>query len=95
MVFGSETLVSSRRHNSELMVLGYGRLMQLFEGEVGRLLGLALQVRDGFPAYRQLSYECEYCEGIVVRNCSSSHNFYVFEVFRNLDLSEKNFLMVC
>ena len=34
VVFCSETLVSSRRHISELMVAGFDRPMQLFRGEV-------------------------------------------------------------
>ena len=41
---------------------------------------------DGFSAYRQLSYECGCCEVIIIRICSSSHNFYVFGVYRNKDI---------
>ena len=76
MVFCSETLVSFRRHISELMVTGSGRPMQLRRGGVHRLRGFAVCVRDSFSAYRQGSYECGYCEPIVVRICSISHNVY-------------------
>ena len=48
-------------------------------------------MRDGFSGYRQRGYECGYCEVIRVRICSSSHNFYVFGVYRTPDLSGKIF----
>ena len=55
--------------------------MQLLKGDVDRFRGLALYVRDDLSAYRQGSYECGYCEVIVVRICSSSHNyFYVVDM---------------
>ena len=50
---------------------------------------MAVYARDRFSAYRQRSYKCGCCEIIVVRICSSSHNFYVFGVYRNSDLSDK------
>ena len=86
MVFCSVTLVSSMRHISELMVEGYGRPTLLLKDEVDRFRGFALYVRESFPTYRRRSYECGCCEVIVVRICSSSHNFYVFGVHRNPDL---------
>ena len=42
VAFCSETLVSSRLLISELMVPGFGRLMQLLRGEVDRFRGLWL-----------------------------------------------------
>ena len=92
--FCLETLVSSRRLIPELMVPGFYRPMQLLKGEIDRFRGLTVYVRDGFSAYRQRSFECECCKVIVVRICSSSHNFYVFGVYRNPDLSDK-ILTVC
>ena len=86
-VFFSETLVSPRPHISELMVPGFGKPMQLLRGEVDWVQGSAVYVRDDFSAYRQLGYECGCC----VKICSSSHNFYVFGVFRNLDISDNIF----
>ena len=73
----SETLVSSRRHISKPRFPGFGRRMQLLRSEVVRYRGLAVCVRDGFSAYRQHGYECGCCEVLVVRICSSTHNFYV------------------
>ena len=72
------------------MIPGSSRPMQLFRGEVVRFRGLAVYVRDGFSAYRQRSYECGCCEVIVVKICSSTNDFYVFGVYRKLDLSDKN-----
>ena len=43
---------------------------------------------DDFSAYRQRSYECNRCTVIVVGVCIS-HHFYVFDVYRNTDLSDK------
>ena len=91
MCFCSETLVSSRRHISDLMVPGFDRPMQLLRGEVDRLRGLTVYVRDDFSAYRQRSYECGWCDVIVFKICSSSHNFYVLGVYRNPDLSNNFF----
>ena len=54
--FCSETLVSYRRNISEPIVLGFGRPMQLLNGEVDRFRGLAIYVRDSFSAYRQRGY---------------------------------------
>ena len=48
-------------------------------------------MRDGFSAHRQRGYEWACCEVIIVRICSSSHNFYVFGVYQNPDLSDKVF----
>ena len=87
--FCSETLVSSRRHISELVVLGLGIPMHLLRGEVDQFRELAVYERDYFSAYRQRGYECGYCyKVIVVRIDSSSHNFYVFVVYRNPEQSE-------
>ena len=75
VAFCSETLGSSRRPISELMVLGFGRLM--LRGEVDQFRGLPVYVRDGSAAYRHCGYECGCCEVIVVKIYSSSHYFLV------------------
>ena len=72
--FCSEILFSFRRHFSELMVPSFGKPMQLLNGEIDWFRGLAVYMRDGFSAYRLRNYECGYCEFIVVRICSNSHN---------------------
>ena len=64
---------------------------QPLRGEVNQFRGLAVYVCDSFSVYRQCDYECGCCEVIVVRNCSRSHNFYVFGVDRNPDLWGKFF----
>ena len=91
MVFCSETLVSSRRPTSELIVPGFGRPMQLLNVEDEQFRGLTPYVREGFSVYRQRSYECSCCEVVDDINCSSSYNFYVFGVYQNSDLSVKIF----
>ena len=73
------------------MVLGFGRPMQLLRGGVDRFRRLTEYVRGGFSAYRQRNYECGCCEVIVLRICSTTHNFYVVNVHRNLDLSDNFF----
>ena len=69
-----------RRHIFDLIIAGFSRPMQLLKDEVERFRGLAAYVRHGFSAYRQRNYKCGCCEVILVRICSSSHNFYVFGV---------------
>ena len=48
-------------------------------------------MRDGFSAYKQRGYKCGCCEVIVIKICSSSHNFHVFGLYRHSALSEKVF----
>ena len=72
MVLISETLVSSRRHVSELMVPNFGRQMQLLKGEIDWFRGLTLYVRECFSAHRQYIYECGCCQVVVVTICRSS-----------------------
>ena len=90
-MFFSETLISSRRHISELMTPGFGRLMQVLKSEVNRYRELAVYVRDSLSPYRQRSYEYGCCKIMVFRICSNRHNFYVFGVYRNSGLSENTF----
>ena len=68
--------------------------MQLLKTDVNRFRGKALYVRKGFSEYKQRSYKCGCYEVIVVRIASGSHNFYVFGVYRNHDLSDM-LLTVC
>ena len=59
--------------------------------EINRFRGLAVYVRDDFSAFRQRGYKCGCCEVLLVRICSRDHNFYVFGVYGNPDLSDKIF----
>ena len=73
------------------LVPGFAKPMPLLGREAHRSRGLTVYVRHDFSACRQYSYECRCCKIIVIRICSSSHNFYVFGVYRNLNLSDKIF----
>ena len=53
VVLCSETLVSDRRHQSELMISGFGRPVLLYRGELPRSRGLAAYVREGYGCFRQ------------------------------------------
>ena len=46
---------------------------------------------DDFSVYRQRGYEFGSCDVIVVRIRRGSHNFYMFGIYRNPDLSDKIF----
>ena len=49
----SETLVSDKRHISELLVPGFGRSVLLRRDGMPWARGMAAYVRDGYGAYRQ------------------------------------------
>ena len=72
------------------MVPGLGRPMKLLRGAVDRFR-VRRWLNRCVIAFRRIdsSYEFGRCEVIVIRICSSSHNFYVFGVYRDLDLSDK------
>ena len=78
--FCSEILASCRRYMSKLMVPGFGTPMQLLRGKVGRFREMAVYVPDEFLPDKQRGYECECCEVVVVKICSSSHIFYAFDI---------------
>ena len=92
VVICSEILVSSRRHITKHMVLGFGRPMQLTQGwgwSGSKGLYMAL------IAFRHIGCEIMSVDVVIVaRICSSSHNLYVFGVYRNPDLSDK-IITVC
>lgn len=78
----SETLVTDRRHISELRIPGFGGPQQRLA--VARLSrGLALYVRSGCLAFRQSGLECSCHEVMAFRICGPIHNFYVFSVYRS------------
>ena len=84
----AETLVSNRRHLSELHIPGFGRPICSLRGSLPRSRGLSMYVRDGFCAFRQAKYECKCCEMQIVRVCGSRNNFYLFSCYRNPDLHD-------
>ena len=85
----SETLVSDRRHISELLVPGFGRPVLLCRDGMPRARGIAAYERDGYGAFRQPIFECGCCEMLVCRVCGARPNFYVFSLFRNPDLNDQ------
>ena len=89
LLSSSETLVSDRRHISELLVLGFGRYVLLCRDGVPRARGMAAYVRDGYGASRQPKFECGCCEMLVFRVCGARQNFYVFSLYRNPDLDDR------
>ena len=86
----SETLVSDRRHLSELLVPGFGHPVLLFRDGMPRARGMAAYVREGYGAFRQHKYECGCCEMLVFRVCGARQNFYVFSLYRNLHVSVRH-----
>ena len=63
----SETLVSDRRHISELLVPGFGRPVLLCREGMPRAGGMTTYVRDIYRAFRQPKFECGCCEMLVFR----------------------------
>ena len=84
----SETLVSDRRHISELLVPGFGRPLLSWGAGMPYARGMAAYVRDGYGAFRKLKFECGCCEMLVFRVCGVRQNFYVFSRYRNPDLDD-------
>ena len=74
MLLCSETLVSDMHHVSEVLVLGFDRLVLLCRGKMPRARGMAAYVRDGYGAFRQPKFECGCCEMLVFRVCCLRQN---------------------
>ena len=81
----SETLVSDRRHVSELLLPNFTRPLQLLRNSIPRGQGMCVYTRVGFNASRCSKYECKCHETMVVRVCSRFNNFYIFSLYRNPD----------
>ena len=63
----SETLVSDRRHISELQVPGFGLPVLLCRDGMLRACGMmAVYVRDGYGAFCQPKFECRCGEMLVI-----------------------------
>ena len=79
----SETLVSNRRHSSELILPNFNKPLQLLRNSLPRAQGLCLYTRVGFNASRFKKYECGCHEIMITRVCSRFNNFYIFSLYRN------------
>ena len=84
----SETLVSDRRHISELLVPGFGHPVILCQDGMRRARGMAAYVGDGYGPFRQPKFECGCCKMLVFRMCGARQNFYGFSLYRNPDLDD-------
>ena len=84
----SETLVSDRRHMSELLVPGFGRPVLCQDGML-RARGMAAYVRDRYEEFRQPKFEYGCCKMLVFRVCGARLNFYMFSLYRNPDLDDR------
>ena len=52
-------------------------------------------MQEGYGAFRQHTYECGCCEMLVFTACGARQNFYVFSLYRNLNLDDQiyNYLL--
>ena len=89
-----DTLVSYLRHVSELLIARFGRQDMLCKDRMPWVWGLAAYVRDDYEAFRQLKFESDCCEMLVLRLCGARHNFYVFSLYRNPDLDDPIYKIV-
>ena len=85
----SATLVSNRRHLSELLVPGFGRPVLLCRDAVPRARGMAAYVRDGYGSFRQPKFKCGCYEMLVFRVCGARQNLNVFSLYRNPFLDDR------
>ena len=84
----SETLVSDRRHSSELLLPNFNKPVQLLRNSLPRAQGLCIYTRVGFNASRANKYECGCHEMMIIRVCSRFNNFYIFSLYRNPDVDD-------
>ena len=93
----SETLVSDKRHVSEVLVPGFSRPVLLCQGKMPRALTqqgperMAAYVRDGYGAFRQPKFKCGCCEILFFRVCGMRRNLCVYNLYRNPDLDDPIF----
>ena len=80
----SETLVSDRRHISELFVPGFGRPVLLCLDRIPLAHGMIAYVWDAYGAFRKPKFECSCCEMHVFRVCGARQDFHAFSLDRNL-----------
>ena len=91
IVLCSETIVSGRRHNSEILLPNFNKPWHIRRDDQPRARGMCVYVRSGFAASRQKDIECGCHEIMVVRVCSRHNNYYIFSCYRNPDLDSSIF----
>ena len=88
LVLCSETIVSSFRHTSELLLPEFNKPLLIRRNAIPRARGMCAYVRSGFTASRQRDAECSCHEVMVVRVCSRHSNVYIYSCYRNPDLDD-------
>ena len=93
ILFCSETLVSSRRHPTEILIPGFKKPTLLRSDAIPRARGMALYrpIRNDFSATNQRTYECSCHEVQIVKVCGGHSNFYIFSIYRNPDANDSIF----
>ena len=91
ILFCSETLVSSRRHPTEILIPGFKKPTLLRSDAIPRARGMALYNRNDFSATNQRTYECSCHEVKIVKVCGGRSNFYIFSIYRNPDANDSIF----
>ena len=91
ILFCSETLVSSRRHPTEILIPGFKKPTLLRSDAIPRARGMALYIRNEFSATNQRTYECNCHEVQIVKVCGGHSNFYIFSIYRNPDANDSIF----
>ena len=87
----SETLVSQMRHSSEVLIPGFKKPVLYKRDAIPRARGMAVYIRNKYPASHKSGYECG-CHEIQVIKVSGRHNnFYVCSIYRNPDLDDSIF----
>ena len=89
IILCSETLVSSRRHVSELLLPDFNKPTLLLRDARPRVRGLAAYIRSGFLATVRKDFICNCHEVQLIKVCSKSNNFYIFSLYRNPDLDDR------
>ena len=85
IIFCSETMVTSRRHVSELLIPGFNNPTLLLKSDGKQ--GLVTYIRNGFSASLRNDLTCK-CPNVrheiqLVKIGSRTHNFYVFNIYRS------------
>ena len=84
----SDTLVSDALHISELLVPIWSSCIVVPGWNAEGLWDGCICVR-WIWAFRQPKFECGCCKMLVFRVCGARQNFYVFSLYRNLDLDDR------
>ncbi len=85
---GLETLASSFRHVSEILIPRFKRPLLLRRDSIPRARGMYVYIRPACSASRIAKFECGCHEMMLVKICSRFNNYYIFSVYRNPNLDD-------